>query len=439
MKRSRRISIVIGLLVLAAALAGGASAFSQDRETAQQQEVAVEPTTAAPAQAQERAVIAKGVVTPLQHAALSMAAGGVVSEILVKEGEPVEMGQVILRLQSERQQAAVAEADAAVATANAQLALLKAGSPRQSVAAAQAGVDAAKARVERLSEGGRTGDVAAARAALDAARAGLARVQQGPDKNLLIAAQADLANAQAAVRSAQAAYDQVKDRNDVGMLPQSLQLEQATNALSAAQARYDELMAPPPADRVAQAAAGVKQAHAELDRVLEPATAAALAEADAMVRQAEAQLGLLTAGARAPEIAAAEAAVAQAEAARLQALAALRDTELRAPFSAILAVMHLRAGEQVAPGQPVAEIGDITEWRVETDDLSELDVVRVQPGQEVSVTFEAMPELSLTGTIERLQPKGEKKLGDMTYTVLVRLNETHPGLLWNMTAVVNLP
>ncbi len=35
---------------------------------------------------------------------------------------------------------------------------------------------------------------------------------------------------------AQAAYDQVKGQNNVAMLPQSLQLEQATNAHQAARA-----------------------------------------------------------------------------------------------------------------------------------------------------------------------------------------------------------
>ena len=41
--------------------------------------------------------------------------------------------------------------------------------------------------------------------------------------------------------------------------------------------------------------------------------------------------------------------------------------------------------------------------------------------------------------MERLQPKGEKKLGDMTYTVVIRVEDPDPRLLWNMTAVVTLP
>jgi multidrug resistance efflux pump len=264
-------------------------------------------------------------------------------------------------------------------------------------------------------------------------------LHEGPDENTRIGVEADLANAQAALRSAQAAYDKVKDLPDVGMMPQSLQLEQATNAFSAARARYDEVLAPPDPDRVAQASAAVKQAQAELDRLLDPATAAELAEVEAAARQAQAQLDLLEAGPRVQEIAAAEAAVSQAEAGLRQAQAALNDTELKAPFDGTVAVLHLREGEQVAPGAVVAEVGDLSWWQVETDDLSELDVVRVQPGVDVRVTFDAIPGLEARGKVERVQPKGEKKLGDMTYTVIVGLQNPDPRLLWNMTAVVSLP
>ena len=71
--------------------------------------------------------------------------------------------------------------------------------------------------------------------------------------------------------------------------------------------------------------------------------------------------------------------------------------------------------------------------------MSELDVVRVQPGQEVQLTFDAIPGLQLSGAVERVQPKGEKKLGDMTYMAVVRVQEPDERLLWDMTAVVKLP
>jgi HlyD family secretion protein len=432
----KTVAILVTVLLIAGLTVGGVVVLAHERTDASQAAPA-EVTSAA--DSAPRAVIAKGRVLPVERAALSMASGGIVAEAPAREGEMVKADDLILRLRDERQQAALAEARAGLSAAKAQLETLKAGARPQELAAAQAGLEAAQARAARLQEGGREGDVAAARANVAAAQAGLTRLYQGADANTKIASQAELANAEAALRNAQSAYDKVKDRSDVGMLPESLQLEQATNAYNAAKARLDEVNAAPKADRVAQANAAIKQAQAELDRLIDPATAASMAEAEAAVRQAQAQVDLLKAGARQQEIAATQAAVAQAEAGVRQAQAALNDTELRAPFDGLLAVLPVRVGEQVGPGAPIAEIGDVSGWQVETDDLSELDVVRVQPGAAVTLTFDAIPGVELKGVVERVQAKGEKKLGDMTYTAIIRIENADPRLLWNMTAIATLP
>ncbi len=427
--------LLAGALVVGAAI-GAVAVFAGDLGTQEQAEVAPDVIVSNPV---ARPVVAKGVVVPLKDATLSMSASGIVAEILVPEGHAVEAGQVILQLHNERQQAALAEADAVLASAKAQLGTLRAGARSEEIAAAEASLEGAQARAARLEEGGREADIVAAEASLRAAQAALQRVYAGADETTRIAAQADLANAAASLRMAQAAYDQVKGQNNVAMLPQSLQLEQATNAHQAARARYDEVTASPKADRIAAAAAEVNAAQARLDRLVNPATAAELAEVQAMVRQAQAQLDMLKAGVRTQELDAAEAAVARAEAGRRQAVAALSETQLVASFDGVLAVLSVRAGEQVAAGLPVAELGDLSGWLVETDDLSELDVARVQPGQIVDLTFDAIPDLALQGVVERVQQKGEKKLGDMTYTAVIRIEEPEPRLLWNMTAVMTIP
>ena len=84
---------------------------------------------------------------------------------LGKEGDQVAAGQAILRLKDERQRAALAGADAALANAQAQLDTLKAGARTQQITAAHARLDAAKARLARLQESARPEDLAAARPA----------------------------------------------------------------------------------------------------------------------------------------------------------------------------------------------------------------------------------------------------------------------------------
>lgn len=384
-------------------------------------------------------VVAEGVVVPAQYATLSMAASGIVDQILTEEGSEVEAGQVILRLRDAHQQAAVAEAEAALANAQARFDALNAGPRAQEIASAQASLDAAQARLARLTEGARPEEIASAEASLTAAQETLQRLYDGPDEHTRIAAEADLANAEAALRQAQAAYDLVAGRKEVAMLPQSLQLQQATNAYEAAKARYDALFAEPDSDLVAGGRAQVKQAQANLDRLQEPVTENEIAEAEAMIQQAQAQLDLVMAGARDEELAAALAAVDQAQAGLQQAQASLVDTELRAPFSGTVAVMHVKEGEQVGGGMPVVQLADLTTWQVETDDLTELDIVNVQEGDRATLTFDAIEDLELTGVVARIKPLGEEKRGDITYTVIIRPDEQDPRLRWKMTAVATIP
>jgi len=393
----------------------------------------------APAEPANYSVIAEAAVVPEHHATLSLSASGIVAEVLVGEGDAVEAGQLILRLRDAHQRAALAQAEAGLTSARAQLAALEAGARSQEVAGAQASLDAAIARLDRMEEGARVEEIAAARAGLTAAKASLKRLFDGPDRYTRIAAKADLANAEAAVQRAQAAYDRVAGRTEISMLPQSLELQQATNAYTAAKARYDALFDDPDEDLVASARAAVTQAEAQLETLLNPVTESELAEATAMVRQAQAQLDLMLAGAREEEIAAAEAMVAEAEAAVQQAQTSLADTELRAPFAGIVADSSAKIGEQVVAGVPVVELADLSALQVETDDLTELDVVRVGEGDEVLVTFDALQSLELTGKVVRIEPIGREKLGDITYTVVVQLDEQDARLRWNMTAVVTIP
>ena len=190
---------------------------------------------------------------------------------------------------------------------------------------------------------------------------------------------------------------------------------------------------------MAGARAQIKESQATLDRLHEPATASEIAEAEAMVRQVEAELELLKAGARSEDLDAGAAAVERARAALERAEAGLADTELRAPFAGTLALLYVREGELATAGVPVAALADLSSWEIETDDLTELDIVGVEEGDRVSLTFDAIPGLELPGRVLRVKPLGEEKLGDVTYTVVVVPEEEDPRLKWRMTAVVTLP
>ncbi|HRW06842.1 MAG TPA: HlyD family efflux transporter periplasmic adaptor subunit [Caldilineaceae bacterium] len=382
-------------------------------------------------------VVADARLLPVQRANLSLAVSGIIDEVLVQEGDVVTAGQLLVRLRANQQQAAVAQAQATLLRAEAQLRQLTAPPRSQEIAAAEATLQAASARYERLAEAALPGDIAAAEAAVNASQASLAKVLEGTSEQQLIAARADLANAEAVLRQAQRAYDRVKWSNEIGALPESAALQQATNNFEAAQARLADLQSGPSQADVANASAQVRRAQAQLD-TLRAAMPADLVAAEADVQGAQAQLDLLLAGAREEAVAVAQAEIAAATSGLQQALVALGETELRAPFAGTVAEVMIETGEQAAPGNVLIRLADLTHWEVETEDLTEFDIVGLTSGDQVMLEFDAIPDLAMDGTVKRIRPIGEDNRGDIVYTVVIEPTAMDPRFLWNMTAAVTL-
>lgn len=433
-----------GLIALAVVVAAGLAAtqlpqlWAQDSDPAAQEAAAGESGDAV-AQTTipfvEGQVIVDARVVPVTQAELSFATGGMAAQVLVEEGDVVAAGDVLIQLDAAQAQTAVSRAEADVRRAQANLANVAAGARSEEIAAAEAALEAAQARLLRVSEGLLPNEIAAGQAAVDAANAALQRTLEGASEQEIIAARADLANAEAELQRAQSAYDEVKWRNDISGLPQSAALQTATNNYEAAQARLADLRAGPSAAAVAQAQAEVNRTTAQLEQ-LQAALPADVAAAQAEVEQLQAQLDLLRAGPRTEEVAVAEAEIAAATAALQQALVTLAEHTLRAPFDGTVARLAVSLGEQVSAGQVVVQLADLSTWEVRTEDLTELEIAGVEPGDAVTVNFDALPDLTLPGTIKRIRPIGGDLRGDVVYTAVIELQESDPRLLWNMTAVV---
>jgi HlyD family secretion protein len=95
-------------------------------------------------------------------------------------------------------------------------------------------------------------------------------------------------------------------------------------------------------------------------------------------------------------------------------------------------------GEVPAAGSPVIVLADLSSWQIETEDLTELSVVQIREGDQVTVTFDALPGFELPGTVSQIKPLGENRQGDIVYTVVVEPNSWDDRLRWNMTAAVEI-
>jgi HlyD family secretion protein len=262
----------------------------------------------------------------------------------------------------------------------------------------------------------------------------------------LQAASAQLLQAEAEVRLAQADYDKFIYGDPKVAEPYGVALQKATLNYQAAQADYDKLVNGATAEDVAVARAGVVQAQAALAQVMAGSTAEQIAQAQADVASAQAALDDLITGATAEQIGVAEAGVKIAEAGVeraktgvMSAQADLAKTELIAPFGGTIGSLTIDEGEIVQPGTAVIALGDTSRWQIETDDLTEIDVVNVQAGANVSISVDALPGEEFEGKVVRITPKAETKAGDQTYTVLIDITKGDASKLrWGMTTFVDI-
>ncbi len=279
------------------------------------------------------------------------------------------------------------------------------------VAQAEAALEAVRAQLAQLEADPRPEELAAAQAAYTSALAQYRKLEAGPRDEELRMALAALRKAEAALVHAQAAYDEVAWVEEVAEMPQTLALQQATLDYESALANYQ--------------------------MVTRGALPEDLEVAWANVESAKAQVDLLQAGATIEQLAAAQAAVAQAEAALDTARATLNQATLTAPFEGTVSDVRVAPGQIVMPGQVVLTLADMRHLRVQTTDLSERDVDRVQVGQEAVVFVEAL-SVDVSGRVARISPMASTVGGDVVYTVVVDLDQQPEGLRLGMSVEVEI-
>jgi HlyD family secretion protein len=134
--------------------------------------------------------------------------------------------------------------------------------------------------------------------------------------------------------------------------------------------------------------------------------------------------------------------IAQSKASRAQAAlevaqASLSQGALTAPFDGVVASVNTLPGELVQVDQTVITIASLDNLQIKTTDLSERDIARVKIGQSVSVFIMAL-NATVTGRVILISPIAETVGGDVVYPVTIELDEQPTGLLWGMTAEVEI-
>jgi RND family efflux transporter MFP subunit len=402
MLRKRLFWIIVLALVLVAA---GGGYYYYNNVYLQAQEPAEAETIATYTVSRGDLIITasgSGTLVPATEIALGFRSSGVLAEVMVEVGDKVEAGELLARLDDADARDQVAQAEINLRQAELNLAELTEEVDAADLAAAQASLSSAKADLTRLTSPPDEYDLLAAQETLKSAQEALDELLAGPDEAAIEIAEADLTLAEMNLQIAQAAYDRVAHREDVGQTQQAMDLWQATTNYEKAKAEYDEALEGATADEVSDARAKVAQAQAQLDNLLEEPDPDDIAAAEAKVTQAQAQLDGLLAGATASDLETAQLNVAQAQLNLESALRTLAEAQLLASVSGTVIAVEAQTGESVGTS-PLITLADMEEPQV-LFWVEEAEMASVAPGNRVNVIFEALPDYTFPGEIVSVDP-----------------------------------
>lgn len=327
-------------------------------------------------------ISATGVVVPMHWASLSARSQGVINEVLVTEGERVSTGQVLVRLDGqEAAQAKLSQAqqayDAILRTENGERAKFWNAYMNAQITRAQTEKEWEDLNVESIDD----------------------RIAE---------LEGDIEDLRDELKTAQEDFDKYRTLDK-----DNSKRKTAEDGLETAQEDLN---------------AKVRELEAEIrsrDELKAAYDAALAAEAEAKF-----QYEISLDGPNADKF-----AIAKADLDTAQDL--LATFTITAPFDGVVCNLDARVGEWVTQSKSLLQLGDLNNLRVETTDLSEIDAARVHPQDMVLITFDALPDVTVQGTVLWVANKSAEGSG-VNYTTVIVLDTIPAGLRWGMTAFADI-
>ena len=128
------------------------------------------------------------------------------------------------------------------------------------------------------------------------------------------------------------------------------------------------------------------------------------------------------------KVEAGEQMVASANADVARARAMLDETKIRAPFSGVIIRKNVEAGYVTAPGEPLLVLEDHGTLKFRTS-VKEQDVARIENGQTITVTIDALDDLTLEATVTKIVPSGDLTTHEFVVeAALPQQDKLYPGM-----------
>jgi HlyD family secretion protein len=285
--------------------------------------------------------------------------GGRVQEVLVEEGQQVEAGQLLVRLEPFDLTEQLKEAEANLAARSAELRRLEAGYRPEEVGQAKSHYDQLQARLEKLIAGPRKQEIDASRARLQAA--------------------------QAEFRFATENFNRVQGLVNTNALTRE-ELDRATEALDSARAN-------------------VTLRQEELSLIEAGSREEDIREARGMVEEAKLAWELAKKGFREEEVAAAQAARDSAKAVIAAIQARIDELTIKSPVAGSVEALELEPGDLVGAGAPMMSVLDNSHYWVRT--YVPQRWMNLKLGQKVWVTVDSYPDEKFPAEITFISRQAE--------------------------------
>ncbi|KZL50869.1 efflux transporter periplasmic adaptor subunit [Nodularia spumigena CENA596] len=373
----------IGLIVAGSLAVGTTITYNLVNQRTREQNI-TELTVPVESQNVTLRISASGKVVPVQSVNISPKNPGVLTQLYVEQGDRVEQGQVLARMDVGDIRAQILQNRANLAQAQAQLDQARAGSRPQEIEQAKARLAQAQAQLNQARAGNRSQEIAQA--------------------------QAQVNSAQAQVTLTQSRVNRYRQLTQQGATSQD-QLEQFISEDKRAKASLEEAQ-----KRLSLLEVGSRN---------EEITAR-----EAAVTEARAALVLLQNGSRPEEIAQRQAAVKAAEAQIQAAEVRLKDTVIRAPLSGIVTQKYANVGAFVTPTTSASTSASATSSSIVAvarglevlAQVPEVDIGRIQQGQQVEIVADAYPDQVFKGNVRLIAPEAVVEQGVTSFQVRVALD-----------------
>jgi HlyD family secretion protein len=364
---------------------------------------------------------------------------GRVAEVFISEGDHVQTGTPLFRLEGELLEAQRAQAITALDSASAGLGVAHAAKQT-----AQTSFDVARTQYEMEVTAARqqetpirtsawyqnlpsefslpvwyfvkSEDISAAQAEVDAADEALVTAQAKFEAVLSSAGSADilevemrLAQAQAAFLIAQDVLDRTTLLNDQVLEEHAQDLFTSANAeLEAAQSDFNQLLSDKSAEEVLESRAQLAIAQERYDTAWDRYTQLLTGEDSLRVQAARANLALAEAG-----LTQADAQITQAESAVAQAQAQLNLIDIQmgkliiqSPVTGVVLNRNIEPGEIVQPGAVAITIGQLDELTI-TVYIPEDRYGQIDLGMHADVSVDSFPNLTFDASVVRIADRAE--------------------------------